>query len=392
MIIPSFSSSFSGRLPSSLASNRLAAAVAARRASGAPLIDLTASNPTAAGFEYPADLLAPLASPRNVRYEPEAAGLAEARAAVAADFARRGSIVVPSNIVLTASTSEAYGYLFKLLCAPGDDVLVPQPSYPLFEWLTRLDSVVSIPYRLEYHGRWAIDAGALASAVTERTKAILLVSPNNPTGSYVTREDFARLAEIAPGVPLIGDEVFWDFPLADAPADRASVLDSGRALAFSLGGLSKSAALPQLKLGWIAMSGDLLRVAAARAQLELIADTYLSVSTPVQTAAEGLIAAGAGMRGQILARATRNLESLRAAVTRCPALNLLRTEGGWSAVLRVPATRAEEDLVIALVEEDGVLVHPGYFFDFAHEAFLVVSLIAPPDEFDRGVAAIAGRF
>ncbi|MBA3949742.1 MAG: pyridoxal phosphate-dependent aminotransferase [Acidobacteria bacterium] len=392
MIIPSFSSSSAGRLPSSLASNRFASAVAARRASGAPLIDLTASNPTAAGFEYPSDLLAALASPRNLVYEPEAAGLAEARAAVAADFARRGSRVLPSDIVLTASTSEAYGYLFKLLCAPGDDVLVPQPSYPLFEWLTRLDSVVSIPYRLEYHGRWTIDAAGLAQAVTERTKAILLVSPNNPTGSYITRADFARLAEIAPDVPLIGDEVFWDFPLADAPADRASVLESGRSLSFSLGGLSKSAALPQLKLGWIAMSGDPLRVAAARAQLELIADTYLSVSTPVQTAAAGLIAAGAGMREQILARAARNLASLRATVESHPALNLLRTEGGWSAIVRVPATRAEEDLIVALVEEDGVLVHPGYFFDFAHEAYLVVSLIARPDAFDRGVAAIAGRF
>lgn len=392
MIIPSFSASSSGRLPASLASNRLAAAVAARRASGAPLIDLTASNPTAAGFEYPSGLLAALASPRNLVYEPEAAGLAEARAAVAADFSRRGSTVAPADIILTASTSEAYGYLFKLLCAPADDVLVPQPSYPLFEWLTRLDSVVSIPYRLEYHGRWTIDADALAGAVTARTRAILLVNPNNPTGSYVTRADLARLAEVAPDVPLIGDEVFWDFPLAEAPADRASVLESGRALAFSLGGLSKSAALPQLKLGWIAMSGDPLRVAAARDQLELIADTYLSVSTPVQTAAAGLIDAGGRMREQIVARATRNLESLRATVARCPALNLLRTEGGWSAVVRVPATRAEEDLVIALVEEEGVLVHPGYFFDFAREAYLVVSLIAPPDDFDRGVAAIVGRF
>lgn len=390
MIIPSSSSS--GRLPASLASNRLAAVVAARRASGAPLIDLTASNPTAAGFEYPPDLLAALASPRNLAYEPDAAGMASARAAVAADFARRGSTVDPDGIVLTASTSEAYSYLFKLLCAPADDVLVPQPSYPLFEWLTRLDSVVSIPYRLEYHGRWVIDVEALAAAVTTRTRAILLVNPNNPTGSYVTRADFARLAEVAPGVPLIGDEVFWDFPLDEAPADRASVLESGRALAFSLGGLSKSAALPQLKLGWIAMRGEPRRVAEAREGLELIADTYLSVSTPVQTAAAGLIAAGGRMREQIVARASRNLASLRAVVERAPALNLLRTEGGWSAVVRVPATRAEEDLVIALVEEDGVLVHPGYFFDFAHEAFLVVSLIVPPDDFDRGVAAIARRF
>lgn len=388
MIIPSFSS----RLPVSLASNRLSAAVERRRASGAPLIDLTASNPTAAGFVYPDAMFAELSSARNLVYEPEAAGTAAAREAVAAEFGRRGTPVPASDIVLTASTSEAYGYLFKLLCAPGDDVLVPQPSYPLFEWLTRLDSVVSIPYRLEYHGRWTIDIDALAAAVTTRTKAILLVNPNNPTGSYVTREDFARLGEIAPMLPLIGDEVFWDFPLADAPADRASVLESRRALVFSLGGLSKSAALPQLKLGWIAIAGEPARVAAARGGLELIADTYLSVSTPVQTAAAGLIAAGAAMREQILARASRNLESLRVTVARRTALNLLRTEGGWSAIVRVPATRAEEDLVIDLVEKDGVLVHPGYFFDIAREAYVVVSLIAPPGDFDRGIAAIAERF
>jgi alanine-synthesizing transaminase len=388
MIIPSFSS----RLPLSLESNRLASAVARRRASGAPLIDLTASNPTTAGFDYPPDLLAELASPRNLVYEPDAAGALGAREAVAEALDGRGDPVTAGDIILTASTSEAYGHLFKLLCEPADDVLVPQPSYPLFEWLTRLDSVVSIPYRLEYHGRWTIDVDALAAAVTTRTKAFLLVNPNNPTGSYVTRAEFARIAEVAPMLPLIGDEVFWDFPLDEAPADRASVLESGRSLVFSLGGLSKSAGLPQLKLGWIAIGGDRSRVDAARAQLELIADTYLSVSTPVQTAARGLLAAGAEMRAQIVARASRNLARLRETVEGRPALNLLRAEGGWSAIVRVPATRAEEDLVIDLVEKDGVLVHPGYFFDFAREAYVVVSLIAPPGDFDRGIAAIAERF
>lgn len=382
---------FSSRLPAALASNRLAEAVRRRLESGAELIDLTISNPTRAGFSYPDDLLRPLADPRNLIYQPESAGLAEARAAVAAELARQGTTVDPANIILTASTSEAYGYLFKLLCSPGDEVLVPQPSYPLFEWLTRLEGIVAVPYRLEYHGRWAVDPDAIANAISSRTRAILAVNPNNPTGSYLTREDFARVEVSAPGLPVIGDEVFWDFALDDAPDDRLGVLNAGRPLAFALGGLSKSAALPQVKLGWIAIGGTTSNVEAAREKLDLIADTYLSVSTPVQTAAAPLIGAGAAMRGQIIERARRNLTALRSMVERNPALDLLRTEGGWSAVLRVPAVRSEEDLVTALVEEDGVLVHPGYFFDFAHEAFLVASLIAPPDRFDEGIARLERR-
>ena len=388
MIIPSFST----RLPGSPIANRLAEAVVRRRAAGLELLDLTASNPTVVGFTYPADLLGSLASPENLRYAPESAGIEAARQAVADELARGGSRVPASDIVLTASTSEAYGFLFKLLCDPGDEVLIPQPSYPLFEWLTRLDAVVACPYRLEYHGRWTLDVEALAAAVTSRTKAILLVNPNNPTGSYLTRRDFDRMADVAPGVPLIGDEVFWEFALDEAPADRASVLESGRGLVFSLGGLSKSSALPQVKLGWIAIAGEPARVAEAREKLELIADTYLSVSTPVQTSARALIASGAALRAQILERAARNLAGLRAAVERHPALNLLTTEGGWSAIVRVPATRTEEDLAVALIEEDGVLVHPGYFFDFEREAYIVVSLIVPPVDFDTGVSRIVSRF
>ncbi len=387
MIIPSFSS----RLPAALTSNRLAGAVARRRASGQALIDLTASNPTKVGFAYPPDLLASLAFPANLVYEPEPAGIESARQAVADELAKRGTAVRAADIILTASTSEAYGYLFKLLCDPGDEVLVPQPSYPLFEWLTRLDGVAARPYRLAYHGRWTLDAHSLAALVTPRTKAILLVNPNNPTGSFFTRRDFERLADVAPGVPLIGDEVFWDFALDEAPVDRAGVLESGRGLVFSLGGLSKSAALPQLKLGWIAIGGEAARVEEARAKLELIADTYLSVSTPVQAAAGALVAAAAGLRAQILERATRNLASLRTSVARHPALNLLTTEGGWSAIVRVPATRSEEDLAVALVEEDGVLVHPGYFFDFEREAYVVLSLIAPPADFDTGVSRLLAK-
>ena len=386
MIIPSFSS----RLPGSLTSNRIAEAVRRRQASGRELIDLTVSNPTRAGFSYPADLLSSLSGQRNLIYEPEAAGSIVARQAVAKELSGRGTPVEPDAIVLTASTSEAYSYIFKLLCDAGDEVLVPQPSYPLFEWLTRLESIVARPYRLEYHGRWSVDADSIRAAVTPRTRAILAVSPNNPTGSYFTRDDFARVAEAAPGLPIIGDEVFWDFPLMET-AGRMSVIDAAAPVVFSLGGLSKSAALPQLKLGWMAIAGDGERVAAAREKLELIADTYLSVSTPVQNAAEALIASGAAIRRQIIERTQRNLDALERLTAQHPALNLLKAEGGWSAVLRVPAVRTEESLVVSLVEEDGVLVHPGYFFDFATEAYLVVSLIAPPVEFDTAIDRIARR-
>ncbi len=387
MIIPSFSS----RLPAALAANRIAAAVRRRQASGRELIDLTISNPTAAGFSYPEGLLAGLADVRNLTYQPESAGIAAAREAVAAELSGRGTRVAPEAIVLTASTSEAYGYLFKLLCDPGDEVLVPQPSYPLFEWLTRLESVAAVPYRLEHHGRWAVDAQAVERAVTPRTRAMLAVNPNNPTGSYFTRADFERLSSAAPAVPIIGDEVFWDFPLPGAPDGRMSVLGSGHPLVFALGGLSKSAALPQLKLGWIAIGGTPSNVAAAREKLELIADTYLSVSTPVQTSAAALLASGAAVRAQILERAGRNLDALARMVERHPALNLLKPEGGWSAVLRVPAVTSEEHLVISLVDDEGVLVHPGYFFDFAHEAFLVVSLIVPSADFDEALRRVARR-
>lgn len=383
---------FSRRLPESLPENALTRAAGARRASGKSLIDLTTSNPTAVGFDYSAALLSELSSARNLIYDPQPFGQIAAREAVAADFARRGTPVPVDNIVLTASTSEAYGWLFALLCDPGDDVIVPTPSYPLFEWLTKLASVVSIPYRLEYHRRWVIDVDALAAAITTRTRALLIVNPNNPTGSYLTRDELAAIDRVAPDLPLIGDEVFWDFPHDAAPASRVSVLESTRRLVFSLGGLSKSAGLPQVKLGWMALGGAPDAVAAARDRLDVIADTYLSVSTPVQTAVPALIEGGKAIRAQILERARANLGALGRVVAGNPALELLRLEGGWSAVVRVPATRTEEQLAVALVEEDGVLVHPGYFFDFEREAYVVVSLIVPCDDFARGVDALARRF
>jgi aspartate/methionine/tyrosine aminotransferase len=289
-------------------------------------------------------------------------------------------------VVLTASTSEAYAILFKLLCDAGEQVLVPQPGYPLFDLLTRLEGVVSRPYRLEYHGAWSIDRTSVERALDPPVRAILVVSPNNPTGSMLRAADRDWLAGLAAdrGVALISDEVFGDYRLAPR-ADASTLLGESRALTFALGGLSKSAGLPQVKLGWFVVSGPDALVSDALHRLEVIGDTYLSVSTPVQIAAPALIRSGSAIRHDIAARLTQNLTALRAAVASHPSIRLLEPEGGWSAVLRVPATRSEEALVLRLLNEAHVRVHPGYFFDFADEAFVVLSLLTPRDAFDDGV-------
>jgi aspartate/methionine/tyrosine aminotransferase len=311
---------------------------------------------------------------------------------VAAEFRRRGIVVSADRVALTASTSEAYALLFKLLCDAGDEVLIPHPSYPLFEHLTRLESIATIPYTLEYHGSWRIDIDSVRRGITNRARAILIVSPNNPTGSFLHKDDLAQLVEIAAtrNLPLIGDEVFADYRLDPAP-HAAHVLAGADVLAFSLGGLSKSAGLPQVKLGWIGFGGPSERVDEVLAGYEIIADTYLSVSTPVQAAAADLIERGVSIRAQISARVKRNLEALRAAAAAFPAVTVLPVEGGWSAVIQVPSVVTEEALVLALLEHDGVLVHPGYFFDFPRESFIVVSLLVDPTVFDSAMARVLAR-
>jgi len=382
----------SSRLPKSLAPNAVSRALEAKRKSAALVLDLTETNPTAAGFNYPNDLLEALSNPRALEYDPQPLGLWSARAAVASDFRRRGIVISADRVALTSSTSEAYALLFKLLCDAGDAVLVPRPSYPLFEHLTGLESVAAITYSLEYHGSWRIDIDSIARAATDRVRALLVVSPNNPTGSFLHRDDFAAVSKLAAdrGWAIIGDEVFTDYALDPAP-DATNVLAGAEVLTFSLGGLSKSAGLPQLKLGWIGVGGPSSRVDEALAAYEIIADTYLSVSTPVQAAAADLIEKGAGIRAQILARVRRNLESLLKLAGAHPAVNVLPVEAGWSAVMQVPQLRSEEALVLELLDKDDVLVHPGYFFDFEREAFLVVSLLIDPALFDRGIARVLAR-
>lgn len=382
---------FSSRLPGTLDENAVTRALARLRTAGTPVIDLTETNPTQVGLPYAMDLHAALASPSALIYTPEPLGLPMARAAASREFARQGADVPAERIVITASTSEAYAVLFKLLCDAGDEVLIPQPSYPLFELLSRLDNVTTVPYALEMHAGWALDRHSIEQALSPRTRAILVVSPNNPTGSVLSDDDLAWLSDLCAtlGIAIIADEVFLDYPLRGGSVTSV-VARPSPALTFSLGGLSKSAGLPQMKLGWMAVSGPDDAVREALEKIELISDTYLSVSTPVQVAASSLIAAGAAVRAAIQSRIADNLAQCRALAARRPEMTMLEPQAGWCVVLQVPATEPEEALVLRLLEERHVLVHPGYFFDFASEAFLVLSLLPPPEVFAEGVSRVLG--
>ncbi len=379
---------FSSRLPPQTETNELTRVLAGLRAAGTAIVDLTESNPTRAGIPYPEGLLTSLGQPGALEYEPHPLGLPSARAAVAADHRRRGVDVDPAQIALTASTSEAYSWLFKLLCNPGECVLVPRPSYPLFEHLTRLEGIRAEPYDLEYHGRWEIDAGQLRTAPGD-VKAILVVSPNNPTGSYISAVELEQLSGVCRdrGWALVADEVFADYPL-DESQPLTDIATKSGVLSFTLAGLSKSVGLPQVKLGWIVAGGPPAQRDAALAALELIADSFLSVGTPVQLALPELLRQGAGIRTAIQVRTRDNLQALRDAVRQFPACDVLRVDGGWAAVIRVPATRGEERLVLDLLEREHVLVHPGYFFDFRSEAFIVVSLLPDAAVFRDAIARV----
>jgi alanine-synthesizing transaminase len=352
--------------------NALARALTARHGS---YVDLTVGNPTAVGLPAGSGQLPPAPG-----YDPQPRGLLEAREAVAAVHG-----VDAERVVLSASTSEAYSWLFKLLCDPGDEVLVPQPCYPLFEFLTALESVRAVPYPLRYDGEWHLDASLLR--LTARTRAVLVVSPGNPTGAYLKRGEYAELARLcAPrGVALICDEVFAEFPVAADARRVHTVATLDEVPAFALSGLSKLAGLPQFKLGWIAASGPGFREAVAK--LELIADTYLSVSTPVQIAAPALLAGRQVFQRALKTRLANNRALLQAARPRDASWDVLPAEGGWSAVLRVPQARTEEEVALSLLDA-GVLVHPGYFFDFPSGAHLVISLLVSPSDLARGLAVL----
>ena len=384
----------SHRVPG-LAPNRLAVARNTLENQGISLIDLTASNPTRAGLGYPDTLLAPLAGPAGLDYRPHPRGLLEARAAVCAELARHGARVDPGQVVLTASTSEAYAFLFKVLCDPGDEVLVPVPSYPLFEILSGLEAVRAVPYPLDPHGGWSYDAAAIAARVTSRTRAVIVVSPNNPTGTVLSAADVRALSACCAthGITLIADEVFIDYRFAAATATHpASVLGEAigdpTCLTVSLGGLSKAVGLPQLKLAWMAVRGPEAEASDLLDRLDLVGDSFLSVGTPIQAALPAILASGAVVRDRIRQRIASNLVTLRRLVAAAPSLRLLEPAGGWTAVVRVPATGSEEAVALDLLERHHVVVQPGYFYDFPSEAWIVVSLLVEPEPFARGMERI----
>ncbi len=383
---------FSSRFQWDFAPNRVTRVLSERRRAGARILDLTESNPTHAGLAYPAEMRAAFADSRLWQYDPSPAGMPAAREAVAAYYTRRGVEVDPGRILLTASTSEGYAYLFKLLCDAGEAVLAPRPSYPLFEFLARMESIEIRTYPLAWHGGWTIDLDALAAALTPQTRAVVLVNPNNPTGSFVKRGELRELVRLAAerNLALISDEVFSDYPFA-ADSERVSTLaDVEEGLAFCMSGLSKVAGLPQMKLGWIVAAGGEARRRAAWERLEWIADTYLSVGAPVQCAAAALLESGEAVQRQIRERTAANL-ALAREVVEGSAAGILSVEGGWYITLRVPRVRSEEDWVVDLLQNEDVLVQPGFFYDFDSEAYLVVSLLTAPGIFREGMQRLRRR-
>jgi aspartate/methionine/tyrosine aminotransferase len=377
---------YSNRLSWSFSVNPYSQRIAQLRGDGIPLLDLSSSNPTAVDFDYPHQEIAKaLSDAGDLGYTPDPLGESKARQAVQTYYSRRALHVEIDRILLTASTSEAYGYLFKLLCNPGDEVLVPRPSYPLFEYLASLESVRITPYSLRYDGSWHVDFEDLTRRILPRTRAIVVVNPNNPTGSFLKKGEADRLLALAAEleIPVIADEVFFDYPLGLTNGMAATLVNRHEVLSFSLNGLSKAAGMPQMKLGWIVLNGPPEERERARQRLELILDTYLSVNTPVQRALPGLLAAGESMQTQIAKRTSRNLAMLVDLLCDSAA-HPLHTEGGWSAIVRLPGTQGEEKWLFDLLEQR-VVTQPGYFFDLDCGESLVISLITPPKIFHEGI-------
>jgi alanine-synthesizing transaminase len=438
---------FSERTNWTLVQNQFSVAVEELRASGAKILDLTVSNPTRVGLHYDErEILGALASPRALDYDPQAKGLLAARQAVsgyyrdrsrrgerdvasnvAGDGPRHGIDVDPERIVLTTSTSEGYSFVFRLLCNAGDELLVPKPSYPLFEFLADLQDVRLVPYPLIYDHGWQMDFPSLERVVTERTRGVVVVHPNNPTGSYVSAGEMEMLNSFCRehGLAVIADEVFLDYGLEDysgnvennsrspsassgqahhAPVDRHSPIrrlgrddrleghgsfaGNQEVLTFTLSGLSKVVALPQMKVAWVVTSGPREEVAAAMGRLEVIADTYLSMNAPIQWAVPALLEQRKDIQRQLMERVHANLAELDRQLAGQKTCERLSVEGGWYAVLRVPVTRSDEELAIELVQEKAVVVHPGHFYDFPGDGYLVLSLITAAEEFKEGMGRV----
>jgi alanine-synthesizing transaminase len=401
---------FASRTNWRLDPNLFTRALDEHRRAGKEILDLTMSNPTACGLDYPdEEILAALADPRALTYRPESKGLLEARQAVADYYAGRKGFsphvtrVDPERVLLASGTSEAYSHIFRLLCEPGDEILVPAPSYPLFEFLADLADIRLVPYPLLYDHGWQIDFVSLRAALTRRSRVVMVVHPNNPSGSFVKPDEAAELAAIcAPrGMAIVADEVFLDYGLsrAQAPLGACQEEDPARtfalhdaALTLTLSGLSKISLLPQMKLAWTVVTGPEELVKTAVARLEIIADTYLSPSTPIQLALPKFLSLRHTLQAQLRRRIAANLSVLDAALGESKLLTCLDREGGWYAILRVPVTGTDEALAVSLLERCSVLVHPGHFFNFSQDGFLVLSLITPELDFAEGVKRLQSFF
>jgi len=389
---------FAKRTNWSLAPNRLSEALHRRRTEGRPVLDLTASNPTECGFACDREaILRALANPAALAYSPDPKGLATARRAVSGYYAARGSAVAADDVFLTTSTSEAYSWAFRTLCDPGDALLIPAPSYPLFGFLADLQDVRLVHYPLLYDHGWQMDFHALEQAITPATRGVIVVHPNNPTGHFTSPAEAARLSALcaARGMAIIADEVFLDFVLGDGHGPAEGLLPPGvvpqslaansGALTFTLSGLSKISGLPQMKAAWLVVSGPEPWKSQALARLELIADTYLSPNAPVQLALPALLEQRSGFQRQVLARLRQNLAELDRQLASHKTCSRLKIEGGWYAVLRVPVTRSDEDLAVELLTTRGVYIHPGHFYDFPTDGYAVVSLLTPATVFAEGI-------
>jgi len=379
---------FALRTDWNLKPNRLAEALERHKSSGRRLIDLSASNPTECGFKYDAPaIMRALCAPASLQYRPDPKGLKSARQAVSDYYAEHGERVSVNDLILTASTSEAYYFIFRLLCNPGDELLIPTRGYPLFDFLADVNDVNLTRYPLFYDHGWHIDMHTLKQAITPRTRGIIVVHPNNPTGHFTKLEEIAQLNEICSGneLAIIADEVFLDFSLG---SEQKSFVTNSGALTFTMSGISKISGLPQMKFAWLVVSGpeDLKREALAR--LEMIADTYLSLNSPIQLAAPILLQQRKQFQQQLMTRVRANLAELDSQLSEKRHVSRLAVEGGWYAVLRIPATRPDEELALELLEKHEVYLHPGHYYDFPGDGYLVVSLITPEQDFSEGTGRI----
>ena len=385
---------FSKRTNWSLAPNKLSVCLEALKKEGHNVLNLAESNPTRCGFPYPKnEILTALHDPNNMIYEPWPSGALAAREGISRYYQKKNLEVPAEKIFLTSSTSEAYSYLFRLLLESGERILVPRPSYPLFEFLTQLNDITIDYYPLVYKKEWRIDLKALERAVSQKTRAIIIVNPNNPTGSFLKQKELLEINNLCRkhGMAIICDEVFLDYPFADNDSRPISLVDNSATLTFVLSGISKSLALPQMKIGWIVTSGPQELMKESQSRLEVIADTYLSVNTPSQNALASWLSQQRSIQREVLKRIEENRKFLTKALSKSQECHCLHGEGGWYVIMRLPSKYSEERWVMDFLKKDHVYVHPGYFFDFKEEAYIVLSLLPQPAVFREGVSRILKR-